>query len=316
MLLQNYAARGPLLLQTNIRYLPNGFLDSTFGTGGIAQFPLPDASVADLALQGDDKILVGGTSSSPIPTALFTVVRFLPDGAVDTSYGSGGAAKVDPSGANTGGYMSGLALQGGKAVCSGQSSPAGSVVATVVRFDTNGSLDGTFGTAGVVRTVAIPGGGSSADAVAVQADQKIVVAGSASPAGGQGSALLVRYEQDGALDSTFGSGGIVVQPLSALPHYARGVLVQPNGKIVTVGYDSTLLMARFSAAGTLDTSFGTSGVVSLASYIGTARRAIIPTEGRLLMIGKVDASPNPGNDFVLAQYTATTPVELESFTIW
>src|SRR5437667_2120863 len=145
------------------RYLPDGRLDSTFGSEGIVVGPSGQAY--SMALQADGKILLAGWGANG--NFGFFVVRFLPDGGLDTTFGNNGTAS-GPSG-----YALGIALQpDGYIVLAGSDGRDTSVLA---RFDPAGVLDPVFGTNGVVRTRI--GGSSEARSVVVQPDGKIVAAG-------------------------------------------------------------------------------------------------------------------------------------------
>jgi len=154
-----------------VRLSPEGSLDPTFGNGGVVV--VPSASGFAVALQPDGKIVVGGTSSSGPGLA---VMRLLPDGRMDTSFGAGGRAT-----ANVGGYGTAFALaiqSDGKIVAVGRASPPGSFDPGdfgVARFNADGSLDSSFAANGRVRTDF--GGGEDALDVALQPDGKIVVVG-------------------------------------------------------------------------------------------------------------------------------------------
>ena len=124
-----------------------------------------------------------------------------------------------------------------------------------------GSLDPTFGTGGIVTTPnTTTGCGQNVNcSVAIQSDGKIVVAGGAVASNGAPELALARYTTSGKLDSTFGNGGIVVEP-SNNGGPAFGLAIQTDGKIVTAApEDFDLAVLRFNTNGTLDTAFGTGG---------------------------------------------------------
>ena len=124
-----------------------------------------------------------------------------------------------------------------------------------------GSLDPTFGTGGIVTTAAIaaqlPGGQATANAEVVQPDGKVIIAGTAGQV--PTAYFLARYDVDGSLDSTFGSGGIVLAQ-SALASSISAIAIQSDGKIVAAGGKDVY---RFNSNGSLDTSFGSAGVATV-----------------------------------------------------
>jgi uncharacterized delta-60 repeat protein len=177
----------------------------------------------------------------------------------------------------------------GKIVVAGQEVTYGSSPLEVVRYNPDGSLDTTFYPAGPqpgVVTTRFDGGTipfpilsendfSGVAGVAVQADGKIVV-GACEPQAGAGFDLL-RFNADGTVDTTFGSGGTVTRPADdgGSPPILTGLAVQPDGKILAVGYvyvgpqafmSGGLLLTRFNADGSPDQSFGQQGTV----WTGTA----------------------------------------------
>jgi uncharacterized delta-60 repeat protein len=212
------------------RFNSNGALDTTFGQGGEVYTPGPDAS--SLRQQPDGKLIVPASTSTG-----GAVLRYNSDGTLDGTFGSGGivtnvafsycqATAVYPDGTPNGGKI--VVVGGGGGATGGWE---------VARYDTHGILDSTFGSGGMVNTQT----GSSSSSVLLQADGKIVAAGTGS--------VLVRYNPDGSLDGTFGTGGIVT---TTLPHviYLRNVVLQTNGKIlaggdIVVGSNDNFVLARY-----------------------------------------------------------------------
>src|ERR1051325_6151623 len=187
----------------------SGDLDTTFGTGGrvFVDFPLESTANA-VALQPDGKIIVAGDEGKDVrfnydETTNFALARHNADGSLDTSFGTGGKVRTG-FGFHSGAM--GLVIQADqKLVAAGYiSDSAGSNAVALVRYNTDGSLDTSFGTGGVVRSSTV---GDVAYAIALQADQKIVVAG-------RPQAVVARYNTDGSLDTTFGSGGRAIRNTS------------------------------------------------------------------------------------------------------
>ena len=188
------------------RYRPDGSLDSTFGDDGTV--PTNPVWARSVAIQADGRIVVAGAISvaGELPHYDFALLRYTPDGALDTSFGSGGMQTTSFSaGWFEDEIAAALALQpDGKIVAVGTSTPVdwvweGSAI-VLARYATNGSLDPSFGDGG--KRVTIHGVDNSGAAVAIQGDGKIVVAGSGSdPGDGAGLALLARY-QGGSVSGT------------------------------------------------------------------------------------------------------------------
>jgi uncharacterized delta-60 repeat protein len=166
-----------------------------------------------------------------------------------------------------------------------------------------GDLDPTFGNGGKVTTDF--GGSDVANALAIQSDGKIVVAGNTSDL----SLVLARYNVNGSLDTTFGTGGSIVTGL------LRGsdVVIQPDGKIVVAGNsfspqtDIDFAVARFTSNGGLDTSFGIGGIVT-TDFSGEADQAFavaLQSNGKIVAVGRA-FNFNNGTfvDFALARYNS------------
>ena len=138
----------------------------------------------------------------------------------------------------------------------------------LISYNADGTLNTTFGNGGEVSLSGLSGPNDTAPAVAVQANGQIVVAGSAPSANGL-QFVVLRYNADGTPDTTFGNGGMVTTAFAGADAQAVGVLVQSNGQIVVAGTVSSgsggeFGLARYNTDGSLDTSFGTGGLVTTA----------------------------------------------------
>jgi len=183
----------------------------------------------------------------------------------------------------------------------------------LARFNADGTLDTAFGNDGKV-TTDLAGGFAQerARAVAIQSDGKIVVAGETTSSTGDVAVALVRYNADGTLDSTFGNAGKV---FGSVIGRAFDVAVQPDGRIVVAG-DAPVpnvatdfgdfLLARFEANGTLDTTFGTVGVVvqDMTGSTDLARNLVLQPDGALVVSGDPFGS-DPSRRTSIARYTAS-----------
>jgi uncharacterized delta-60 repeat protein len=297
------------------RYSADGSLDGTFGTGGkvLTDFSgngSDDEAVA-LAIQGDGKIVVAGISDAA-GGGDFALARYNTDGSLDGAFGTGGTVLTDLRGALASDLALALATQSdGKIVAAGVSDAAGGDDFALVRYNTDGSLDGAFGAGGTVLTD-FSGSGSSDDAlaVAVRSDSKIVAAGY-SYVGDQPDFALAGYNPDGTLDGTFGTGGKVLTDFSGngSSDQAFALAIQGDGKIVVAGYSDAngsgdFAFARYSADGGLDGTFGTGGKV-LTDFSGngsgdTAFALAIQGDGKIVVAGYSDAGVS--TDFALARY--------------
>ena len=251
---------------------------------------------------------VAGNQSAPGDTLTVTIDTVGPDvgaGALDETFGTGGTV-IAPVGSDA--VARDVTIQAdGKILVGGNTGSYGSYDLALARFNTDGTLDSSFGTGGKVIT-SVVSGDDYGSAVAVQPDGKIVQGGF-SNVGGSYDFSIVRYNTNGTLDITFGSGGKVVTSLGTGDDYISSVVIQSDGKIVAVGStrnggDPDLGMVRYNTDGTLDTTFGTDGIVVTA--LGTSHNlggaALIQTDGKILISGEVYSGT--AMDSVLVRYNS------------
>lgn len=288
-----------------LRLHPDGSIDKTFGTDGKVVLDIRNDinRATGLALQSDGKLVICGTTGNGSFGAKnndFTVARFNSNGALDLSFASDGFVLIDFGTYSSGGSTynrsdtcNSLAIQSdGKIILVGSSTAGAEVDFAIARLHATGSLDGTFGGGGLVRTDISTDSQDSAYAVAVQADEKIVVVGNAW--GATRPWAVARYTSSGALDSTFGSGGKLTTILGSSGNdTAHAVVIQPDGRIVVGGesymgsrYDFSL--ARYLENGTLDTSFnGTGKVLTNVASNQYIRGLALQTNGKIVAAGGV-----------------------------
>jgi len=277
------------------RYDTRGRLDSFFATSGLVSTSFPDGAAEAFAavVQPDGRVVAVGQTA-----AGFALARYDTDGSLDAFFGAGG--RVTTSFGDDASAF-GVALQ-----ADGRLVAAGGVSGrfALARYDADGSLDPFFGSGGRVTTSFT--GEATATAVAVQADGKIVTAGSASN-GTRSNFVLARYDTDGTLDPFFGAGGRVVTSLAADAE-ALALVLQPDGKIVATGrasdgVTSRFALARYDADGTLDPFFGSQGRV-ITAFTGDAEVSalVLQPDGKLIAVG--GASTGGTGTFALARYDA------------
>jgi len=204
----------------------------------------------------------------------------------------------------------------GKVIVASTATVGGHESFAVARYNTNGSLDNSFGTAGRA-TLNIDGGDDEAAAVALQPDGKIVVAGN-----GGGKILLARFNSDGTPDPTFGTGGGVITP-RASPNEdpneeANDVKIGPDGSIYVAGSDfngsgqgpsgpsetaGRVLVVRYNADGTLDPTFGNGGktLTGIPGALSSGATALtIQSDGEVVVLG--DGTLTDGGDDTVAVF--------------
>jgi uncharacterized delta-60 repeat protein len=269
-------------------------------TTNFSGFSSDEASA--VAIQ-NGKIVVGGTTDAPGSSA-FALARYKSNGALDSGFGKGG--KVTTEVGEGFSVLTALAIQSdGKVVAAGFASGPDDFDFAMARYTPNGSLDPGFGIGGIVITNLRSE--DLAQAVAIQSDGKIVVAGIAD--GDVGHFGLARYTSNGFLDPTFGEGGKVVTDLSGFDttDIALGLAIQSDGKLVVAGFSKAnsafpdFALARYNPGGCLDAGFGTGGAVTTDFRgIDVATAVVIQTDGKIVAAG---FSVTPGDsNFALARY--------------
>ncbi|HEY0321737.1 MAG TPA: FG-GAP-like repeat-containing protein [Pyrinomonadaceae bacterium] len=285
------------------RYNPNGSLDITFNSTGKVTTAVgsSDDEARAVALQPDGKIVVAGYSYNGANYD-FAVARYNSNGILDTSFDTDG--KVTTAVGSNYDFARAVALQpDGKIVVAGYSLVTNSDVA-VVRYNTDGALDTSFDTDGKVTTDV--SGDDFGNAVALQPDGKIVVAGTGNNSPDSDFAL-VRYNADGTRDTTFNFTGVVTTPVGSGSDEARAVAIQPDGKILAAGTGIAIgtfdfAVVCYNTDGTLDTTFNGTGKVTTAigSGVDQAQAVAVQPDGKVVAAGY---SYNGSNyDFAAVRY--------------
>jgi uncharacterized delta-60 repeat protein len=213
-----------------------GELDPSFGAGGtvITDFSGFEDLALALVAQSDGKILVAGDTVGPVNTINFGLARYNNDGSLDASFGSDGKVVIDFFGSFDEAFA--IALQpDNKIILAGttHTSETGNNLA-LARFNSDGSLDTTFGSGGKVVTDRLLRF-DRAKAVALQPNGQILAGGVGIGSRGTNDFAIARFNSDGALDSSFGTGGITMSDFSISPDEIEDIALQPDGKIIAVG---------------------------------------------------------------------------------
>jgi len=254
-----------------------GVLDTSFGTGKVLTSVAEGEDYAyAMAVQADGKVISVGRTRTTAGGDDFAIARHDRDGTLDASFGTGGKLTTSIATGTEDDEAHAVAVQvDGKIVVAGLSKGATTDLDfALVRYNADGTLDAGFGTGGKV-TTDIGGSTDRINAIAIQADGKIVVAGSSYSGTTTGTDFaLARYNADGTLDAGFGNGGKVVTPMKNFTGtdvvYALLLLqVGTEQRIVAAGGDGDFLLARYTAAGALDASFANGGkIVGLFGSVG------------------------------------------------
>jgi uncharacterized delta-60 repeat protein len=283
------------------RYNTNGTLDNTFGINGKVTTPVGDGIAYSIVIQSDGKIVAAGYREGTDFDIVLT--RYNTNGTLDNSFGTNGIVTTDIGTSHN--EANSVAIQSdGKIVAAGYSFNGINTDFTLVRYNTNGTLDNTFGSNGIVITQ-IGSASEIARAVAVQSDGKIVASGYIY-IGSDIDFALARFNSNGTLDNSFASNGTVVTQVSTSEDYINSMALQPDGKIVVAGYSgdgsSSFTLARYAINGTLDNTFGSNGTVTTRA--GTADAEIysiaFQNDGKIVAAGF--SRNNSNYDFAIARY--------------
>ncbi len=315
-----------LSLSHNVAAAP-GDLDPSFGSAGVITTDFASQNedhATALALQPDGKIVVAGYTRQWNNPASFALARYNPDGSLDSGFGSGGKVTTD-FGSARGDRARALAIQpDGKIVVAGDTATSVGDNFALARYNTDGSLDATFGNGGKVTTEF--SGFDTVSTLGLQSDGKIVVVGTSRR--GFSDFLLARYNADGALDASFGHGGRVISDFAGGDDAVSGLALQPDGKILVLGVigapppppgppipcrtfpfcfgltgfglgPSFPALVRYNPDGSLDATFGSGGKVTIDSGSSLA----LQPDGKIVVVTAfINNSAVP--DFTLSRFNA------------
>ena len=284
-----------------------GSLDESFGTGGIITAPLTTHGEHGYAatIQPDGKILVAGFQDVS-GNQNFAVARYNTNGSLDNSFGTGGLVLFDAGTESDAAWA--LALQDdGKIILGGSVYNQNTTFDdyALVRLNSDGTPDNTFGTGGLVITD-IDGYWDNAYAMVLQTDGKILLAGEGYITSNR-KVCVVRYNTDGTLDASFGAGGIAIHVIGCGEERTRAIALQADGKIIVAGYfnegiDDQTFVTRFNSDGTVDNTFGNNGTATLdiAGNDDQFWTLYILPDGKILAGGTTDPADDP--DYLLVKY--------------
>ncbi|NOQ71830.1 MAG: T9SS type A sorting domain-containing protein [Crocinitomix sp.] len=301
-----------------IRYNEDGSLDETFGVDGVTttSLGLGEASCNSIRIQEDGKIIVVGVyllaEEGPSDIAM---ARYNSDGTLDVSFGTDGIVITNSEDSEVwdGGMRVEIQADGKLLVMAFNYED--DLEFLLLRYNTDGTLDDTFGDEGIVAPII----GSYSDEseglnILFDGDENILVVSSAFGMGeSHVNFSIVKYDSDGDLDLTFGTDGQVLTNIMVTDgissnDYGSDIAFQSDGKLVVGGmiYDEegAFAVARYSAAGTLDESFGTDGVVFTEMPAWTeCTSMLIQSNDKIILLGHA-AFEEYNEEFVMARYTA------------
>ena len=275
-----------------------GSLDLTFGSGtGFVTTNVTDSANYGRAvsIQSDGKIVVTGYGKNGAAGLQnFATTRYNANGSLDNTFGK---IITNFGGGDATAYATAIQSDG-KIIVAGAT-----IGFALVRYNTNGTLDAGFGTSGKVTTPL--GGYAIIYAVAIQADGKIVVAGSKTVSN-ISSFALARYNSNGSLDNTFNTTGYVTTSIGSAGSAAFALAIQTDGKILATGFTKTtnrdIAIIRYNANGSLDNTFNSTGIVttSIGSSDEQAQSIALQSEGKIVVTGR--SNNGSDYDFALIRY--------------
>jgi len=287
------------------RYDRNGVLDPAFGSAGIVttDFSGGGDGARAIRIQADGKLLVAGF----VQDGSLGLARYDRDGSLDASFGSGGIVVTSSAIFDAGNALV-LQRDAKIVILSGSEDVFGGALIAVLRYNADGSVDSSFGDEGRVLTDF--GSVAIANALALQSDDKLVVAGWVQT--NSDDFALVRYNPDGTLDGSFGMGGRVTTDFAGGSDLAFDLSVQPDGKLLVTGYTwpagkkefsfkpANIVLARYNADGSLDDDFGDHGaaITDIGGGDDRAHAIVRQEDGKIVVAGSAE------RQFVIARYDA------------
>ncbi|MCP4370731.1 MAG: hypothetical protein GY797_21850, partial [Deltaproteobacteria bacterium] len=281
-----------------VRYTSDGVLDTDFKSTGVVTTSIGSRSGGySLALQQDGKIVVVGTASNSAFEQDIAVVRYNPDGTLDTDFKSTGVVTTHLNGHDIG--RSVVIQNDGRIVVAGYTYNEPDFI--VLRYDTNGELDTNFNTTGIVSTSV--GVSDIGYTVLIQNDNKIIVAGET-----DNQVAVLRYTPTGQLDTEFNGTGVVTTSIGSYSGSTAAVL-QADDKVIVAGYASTngssrdFALARYNSNGSLDTTFGSTGIITTRISSNNDEIAAITMQpnNKIVVVGGSNLGLTTGN-FAIARY--------------
>jgi uncharacterized delta-60 repeat protein len=303
-----------------VRYLSNGDLDNGFGNIGVVASSFGGPSYGScMVIQTDGKIVIAG-KVFVAGSYNFLITRYLATGILDTSFGNHSGFVITDLGKDDEATSVNLQTDG-KIVVAGFSKDSVSYGVGVVRYNSDGSLDNTFGSAGIAKVALVENPASPAPKqkpdAKMQADGKIVVVSSTFNTNSNHDFVLIRFNSDGTPDNTFGSSSIVTTDFNGDDDCGYSLAIQPDGKIIAGGssFDNMMdagymALSRYNPDGSLDYTFGDSGKVKQVFVYGgiiDASSLIVQSDGWILA-GGTDSTPT-FQVFGLARYNTHGTVD-------
>ena len=280
------------------RYASNGTLDPSFGSGGKVFLFQSQYWANKVGLDATGRLLIAGASTLLDGTRDFGLARFNSNGTLDTTFATGGIASL--SFGNAEDFANDFQIQqDGKIVVVGSARSGSNRDFALARFNSDGTLDTTFGSGGTVLTDF--GTDDGANSLIIQASGSLVVGGWSGT-----DFALAKYDTNGNLDTSFSSDGRVTTDFNGGSDFGSGIIIDTLGRITLAGTSNgDTAVARYLSDGSLDTSFGVSGLrtTDFGSASDDGRGIAIDPSGHMIVAGSTFNSVTL-TDFALARYNS------------
>lgn len=286
---------------TLVRYNTDRTIDTTFGIGGkiVADFGGDDKGYG-VAIDAQGRLFIAGSTIVSGKTSV-ALMCYKADGTLDTTFGAGGKLITDFGGSSENQGYSLKIDASGKVLIAGSTVINGKRDVAVVRYTATGLLDTSFGANGQV-TTDCGGDDDEGKSITIDSSGRIVVAGTA-VINGKRDFTVIRYTANGSLDTSFGSGGKVTTDCGGNDDEGKSLKIDVSGNILVAGTaiingQRDFTIVRYKADGSLDTSFGTGGKVTIdCGGDDDARTMTIDSSGKILIGGSIKI--NGGTDSVI-----------------
>ncbi len=276
---------------TLIRFTENGNIDRSFGNKGLIVTEISEEKDVgeSVAIQHDGKIVVIGTTDHK-PTTDIVLIRYNENGSLDYSFGFGGIVITDiNSGFDIGKSI--VIQSDGKLIVSGFTYIVNKFFMTLLRYDSYGDLDPTFGESGIVITD-INGRRGKMD-LTLQNDGKIILVGPSEVENSHHFTIL-RFNSNGSLDKSFGNNGVTKTIIGDYSE-AESVAIDLNGNIVVAGTtemgNEQFVVAMYDQHGMLVPDFGSDGLVKtsfIKNSVDRAHSVVIDNDGNIIIAGETE----------------------------
>jgi uncharacterized delta-60 repeat protein len=259
-----------------------------------------------LIQQADGKLVAVGNTYNAKGMKQFALLRYNLDGTLDTTFNGTGMVitKISDLAVPVDDAKAVIQQSNGRLVVVGVTASGVNNDCALVRYNKDGSLDETFGEQGIVTM----GFGTKDDtclSIIQQADDKLVVAGETAGAGNdKADFALARFNTDGSLDSSFGTGGKVTTDFGGTTNNGRSVIQLADGKLLMAGYsDYNFALTRYNTDGSLDTTFDADGklFVDIASDRDYAISVLQQADDQLVLAGYTNVNPGNKTNFAVVR---------------